>query len=1312
MSQQAKNLIAQARTENWKRLDLGNCNLTDLQTQVPELFELQHLEELVLSNEWVEWDETTQGRAEKKSSNKGQANFLSKLPQAMAQLKQLKVLVCGGRYTNNWAISDLSFLQTLPQLTHLNLSFNKITQLENLDKLPNLQQLNLSFNKITQLENLDKLPNLQKLDISGNKITQLKNLDKLPNLQELIISDNEITQLENLDKLPNLQELIISLNQITQLENLDKLPKLQQLDISVNEITQLENLDKLPNLQELIISWNKITKIENTVDLPKLQQLDISVNEITQLENLDKLPNLQQLVIGDNKITQLENLDKLPNLQELVIGVNEITKLENLDKLPNLQQLVIGDNKITQLENLDKLPNLQQLVISHNQITKLENLDKLPNLQKLDISHNKITQLKNLDKLPNLQQLDISGNKITQLKNLDKLPNLQELIISGNKITQLKNLDKLPNLQELIISDNEITQLENLDKLPNLQKLDISENQITSDIDLAFLRQFPQLNDLAIRSNPLGNILPEVVQENNCLADLLRYLLDLEEGGQPNNEVKVLLIGNGNVGKTQVAKRLELQDSFVFDTQHNSTHAISLLQRQLPCRSLPIEGLLLNLWDFGGQDIYHATHRLFMRTRALFLLVWDKISETTPYHTWQGHDYKNEPLLYWLSYAQYFGENSPVLVVQNKIDAPIQLPDPYPDPVQNELKRLYPVIHDFVELSAKTGKKFVVLERVIAKVFEQTPVLKADLLDKKLPKTWVQVRNRIREEQAKPNGLTDITFATFEQWCREAKIPASAPLLARFLHDTGVIYYQGNYFAGRTILNQNWVISAVYKILDREGKYYELLEHNKGKLSYNDVCDIWQAHSDEERELFLNFMLSSELCFETTPDKNYNTPLQDRTFVIPQLLPEQEPDYIVAYQQGTEANQQKCFEYRFLPSVFIQRFIIKAHRFSDQQYMWQQGIGLEYKEGFAIVRASYAPYSITIWYNTAAQQNGLLQAIEEELQALENEDKNIPHPEHKKKGFDVLSLFIKQTMNHKQHLQQLVAQGKLKQAIEELLAATQQNGQSDLYNNIIHLSGRFHGNEGDKHNDVVSVDNYKLELNRISLALSSYLNEYRPNGSFVFTPQGDNNTQPVPNSTEKQTTPPKAAPKTILFLAANPSNASRVQTDKEYRIIKAELERGTHRDNYQFLLPQLSLTITELLRALNDKPNIVHFSGHGTTQGIAIVKDDNTHQIIPTESLKRLFRNAKDSTELVLLNACYSAEQAKVISEFGMYVIGNNLPIGDEAAISFAKGLYNGLSEGKTIEQAYNDAIIVLGIENPAYVHVVEVWKDGAKLDW
>lgn len=218
--------------------------------------------------------------------------------------------------------------------------------------------------------------------------------------------------------------------------------------------------------------------------------------------------------------------------------------------------------------------------------------------------------------------------------------------------------------------------------------------------------------------------------------------------------------------------------------------------------------------------------------------------------------------------------------------------------------------------------------------------------------------------------------------------------------------------------------------------------------------------------------------------------------------------------------------------------------------------------------------------------------------------------------------------------------------------------------------------------------------------------------------KGDNNTviQGVSGSTITIGTtkiPDKGPPKQkILFLAANPEDASRMQTDREYRIIKAELERGSHRDQYEFLLPQLSLTITELLRAMNDKPNIVHFAGHGTREGIVIVKDDNTHQVMPTAALQRLFRQVKGITEIVVFNACHSAEQAKIISQLGMYVVGNNLPIGDDAAINFAKGLYTGLSEGKSLQDAYDDALIVLLTQNPDYATVVEIWKDGEKLEW
>ncbi|MBK8703470.1 MAG: CHAT domain-containing protein [Saprospiraceae bacterium] len=185
----------------------------------------------------------------------------------------------------------------------------------------------------------------------------------------------------------------------------------------------------------------------------------------------------------------------------------------------------------------------------------------------------------------------------------------------------------------------------------------------------------------------------------------------------------------------------------------------------------------------------------------------------------------------------------------------------------------------------------------------------------------------------------------------------------------------------------------------------------------------------------------------------------------------------------------------------------------------------------------------------------------------------------------------------------------------------------------------------------------------------------------------------------------------ILFITANPSDQSRLQTDREHRLLKAELERGRARDNFVFLPPQFATTITELLRAVNDKPNIIHFSGHGATNGIAITTENNETQMMPVAALQRMFRSLKDLTKIVVLNACYTAEQAKIISEFGMYVVGNNLPITDPAAISFSEGFYNGLGEGKSFEEAYNDAMIVVLTKNPDAAHIIEAWKDGNKLD-
>lgn len=43
--------------------------------------------------------------------------------------------------------------------------------------------------------------------------------------------------------------------------------------------------------------------------------------------------------------------------------------------------------------------------------------------------------------------------------------------------------------------------------------------------------------------------------------------------------------------------------------------------------------------------------------------------------------------------------------------------------------------------------------------------------------------------------------------------------------------------------------------------------------------------------------------------------------------------------------------------------------------------------------------------------------------------------------------------------------------------------------------------------------------------------------------------------------------------------------------------------------------------------------------------------------------------------------------------------------------IYIGLSDGKTIEEAFDDAMIFLLMKNEKYVQSVEIWKDGVKLD-
>lgn len=218
--------------------------------------------------------------------------------------------------------------------------------------------------------------------------------------------------------------------------------------------------------------------------------------------------------------------------------------------------------------------------------------------------------------------------------------------------------------------------------------------------------------------------------------------------------------------------------------------------------------------------------------------------------------------------------------------------------------------------------------------------------------------------------------------------------------------------------------------------------------------------------------------------------------------------------------------------------------------------------------------------------------------------------------------------------------------------------------------------------------------------------------------------------------------KSILFLAANPKGTSPLRLEQEFREIGQELQRSLH--DAQFNLNQRwAVRPRDIQQAMLDvSPRIVHFSGHGLgtrmvrpvsetihrsaatlerditlapefsapvyEEGLVFEDDQGAAKLVSGAALANLFKLFTQEVECVILNGCYSANQATVIAQHIPYVIGMSDAISDKAAIEFAVGFYKALGAGRSIEFAYDlgcNAIQMQGIPE----HLTPVLLSGLK---
>jgi hypothetical protein len=168
----------------------------------------------------------------------------------------------------------------------------------------------------------------------------------------------------------------------------------------------------------------------------------------------------------------------------------------------------------------------------------------------------------------------------------------------------------------------------------------------------------------------------------------------------------------------------------------------------------------------------------------------------------------------------------------------------------------------------------------------------------------------------------------------------------------------------------------------------------------------------------------------------------------------------------------------------------------------------------------------------------------------------------------------------------------------------------------------------------------------------------------------------------------------ILFLAAEPTDASRLRAGEELREIQNQLQLSKFGDRFE-LKVRMSVRSADISQAIHDvEPQIVHFSGHGTASGELCIENEKgeTHTIQPVV-LATLFKQCANQVNCVVLNVCYAKEPAHAIAESIDYVIGWNQAIGDKEAIAFAVGFYQALGAGKTIEDAYEFGCAQIGLQ-------------------
>ncbi len=410
---------------------------------------------------------------------------------------------------------------------------------------------------------------------------------------------------------------------------------------------------------------------------------------------------------------------------------------------------------------------------------------------------------------------------------------------------------------------------------------------------------------------------PELIEQGEEAIE--NYALQLtSEGGRYYGEAKLIIIGEPGVGKTTLANKI-LDVNYPLKTNEPSTESINVFQWQFEFERENTNRIYINIWDFGGQDIYRSLHRIFFTRRALYILVID--SRT-----------RDEDVIDWLKQIEHIGDHNHVLLICNEKHHSIPSID------QIQLKESFPNIKSFIYINLADTARVNNLVITIRK-----HILELSYLHNIVPATWSYTRSFIRSLDSNYISLNEF-YELCDKACLEAqdasvqfRLQEDKLQFSQFLHDTGVwLHFQHKPHLRRlVILKPEWITNAFYKLINDQ-----TVKNNWGIFSNSDLDRIWNENSYRDMRFeFLSLLEEFEFC--------YAIPNEQGKYIAPLLLPNTQPIYEL--NGGDSIHVNYIYEEFQVKNIVI-RLIVALHELIIKSKVWKTGAFLEYENAYAVIK--------------------------------------------------------------------------------------------------------------------------------------------------------------------------------------------------------------------------------------------------------------------------------------------------------------------------------------------------------------------------